>query len=661
MYDFSADQTDWIREQIASLSVELQTLRPSEWAEQKRYLPPSVGPMPGFFRFDVTPYMREIVDCLAPESPVREVALMKGVQIAYTTAVLENALGYLIDHIGTAPAMLVTADDSMAKTRMESFVVPMLQSSGLMHLITSGDETNKRKTGRTDRKVEWRGGGFLLPIGAQSPNKFRSIPTPWLLADEIDAWPLVVGKDGDPVKLVIDRTAAYESTRKLLFGSTPTVLGLSKIHQRYLRGDQRKYFVRCLKCGFAQTLRWSRQDKDTGVTISGIVWETEHGRLVPESVRYLCESCQHPHTNDDKTRLLSPDHGAEWRPTAEPVSQFVRSYHLPALYSPVGMQTWAACVHSWMDAWDDERHQPKDPQKLQVFYNNVLGEPFRQLGHKIRYEIVSTHRRNSYRFGEIPNKWAAEHCGSPVLLLTCAVDVNGDNLAVAVFGWCRDRRNVLIDYWRFDGNVEQSDHPATWGRLQELIETQRYVADDGKTYAIALTLVDSGFLTDQVYQFASQYERGVFPIKGRDMPPKSSALKEFSEFTTPMGQAGYLITVDLYKDRQSSALRRSWDGHGLQPYGHFNAPIDVTDEQLKELTVETRRERIEQTTQRSLGFYWHRPQHSRNELWDLLVYNDAAVDLIAWNIFRGQLDRESVNWTEFWDLLAEQKHFFQVE
>ncbi|HET6494978.1 MAG TPA: phage terminase large subunit family protein, partial [Thermoleophilia bacterium] len=71
------------------LTTELVVVTPSEWAETQRYLPAQLTPMPGPYRFDVTPYLREIVDCIGIESPVREVSLMKGVQMAATVGILE--------------------------------------------------------------------------------------------------------------------------------------------------------------------------------------------------------------------------------------------------------------------------------------------------------------------------------------------------------------------------------------------------------------------------------------------------------------------------------------------------------------------------------------------------------------------------------------------
>lgn len=648
---------EWLAQQFEALTVEMEVMSPSRWAESMRYLPPSVTSMPGYYRYEVAPYLREIADCLSVDSPIREISFMKGVQIGGTVGVIENGIGYFIAHVKVAPVMLITADAELAKLRMESYITPMLHFSELTHLIKSSDETNTRKTGKTDRKIEWLGGGFLIPFGAQNANKLRSISIQILLRDEIDGWPDVVGKDGDPIKLSADRTAAYESSRKILDISTPLIKGQSKIEQRFRRGDQRRYFVCCLHCGFAQVLRWKHTNPDTG-EVTGLVWETEHGRLVPSSVRYLCQNCRGEHINDDKTKLLSPENGAEWRPTAEPASPDHRSYHISALYSPVGMQTWASCVQTWLDAWDEERGRPRDLAQLQVFYNNVLGEPFELRGEKLRFETVSAHRRPEYMYGQIPNRWARERCGSVVLLLTCSVDVHKDSLAVAVVGWCRDRRAVLIDYWRFEGDTEQLDSPETWGRLRKLIEEHEYVADDGKRYRVQLTLVDSGYRTDVVYRFCSEYQAGVAPVKGREAPPKSTPGKDFADFVTPMGTNGYVITVDFYKDRWSAALRRGWDGVSQQPAGHFNAPLDATDAQLRELTVEVKRERIEKSTGKRVGFEWHRPSGAANELWDCLIYANAALDLIAWDVCRNQLELEFVNWPGFYDLLVEQKPFF---
>ncbi len=611
-------------------------------------------PLPGLYSFKVTPYLREIVDCLGIDSPVRKLSFMKGVQICATTGVLENAIGYYIAHVKSASMMMVTADSDLAKLRMESAITPMLQESGLLHLIKSNDEANTRKTGKTDKRLDCIGGGCLIPNGAQNPNKFRSLPIRVMLRDEIDGWPDVVGKDGDPMKLTEDRTAAYESERKILDISTPLIKGQSKIEKQFLLGDQRYYYVNCVKCGHAQDLRWERISSD-GV-VSGIWWEEDEktGELVSGSVRYLCEKCQHPHTNDDKTRLLA---SGQWHPTATPSSPDHRSYHLNALYSPVGMQTWEALVRKWKEAWDTVNKRVIDHEKFQVFYNNVLGKTYEIRGEKLRLETVSSHRRlGVYRYGQVPNRWAAEHCGGAALLLTCSVDVHKDSLKVAVFAWCRERRALLVDYWTLPGDPSQRNDPGTWGELAKLIDEKRYPADDGKVYPLAITLVDSGYLSDQVYEFCTQWETGVYPVDGRDHLGTSSN-KYFSAFVSSMGTRAFAVAGDLYKDRWAAALRLVWNGEEIQPPGHFNAPEDATEKQLKELTVEVKREKVESSTGKRVGHYWHRVAGVANELWDCLIYSAAALDMLCQDVCANQLGLEAADWQAFYRICEDGEYW----
>ena len=370
--------------------------------------------------------------------------------------VLESGALYFMGHVKTLPIMYITADKELAAARIENNFIPMLNHSGLAHIIRSSDEGNSRKTGKTANHLQFEGGGYLVPFGAKNADKMRSYSIAVMLKDEIDAWPDTVGKDGDPDALSDDRCSGYWERRKIFRGSTPLIKGKSKIEAAYLRGDQRKYNVLCKACGFPQELRWETVDKETGV-IGGFQWETDGGVLVLESVRYCCQNCGHAHYEHDKERLFSEDHGAHWEPTARPVEPGIRSYHLPALYSPIGMQPWYKCVSAYLRGFDPVERKVRDIGKYQVFYNNILAEPFEIMGAKIRFTSVSAHRRAVYRLGQIPNAYAAKNSGSPILFLTCQVDVHKTNLAVSVMGWTRDAKSYVVDYWRFEVAGDEDD------------------------------------------------------------------------------------------------------------------------------------------------------------------------------------------------------------
>ncbi len=647
-FDLEA-QKAWLCSQFDGLTDEIRDLKPSEWAESNRYLPSSVSPQPGPYSFDLVPYMKEIVDCFGVDSPVQFVAMMKGAQVTASTAA-ENIIGYYVAHVKSAPILWLTSTQEMATQRLQTNIHPMFVQSGLMDLIQSNDDQNRKKTGNTEKKIEWLGGGFLIPRGCQSPAKLRQDSFRIVVRDEVDAFPDKVGKDGDPMQLSEARTAAFENSRKIFDLSTPSIEATSKILTRFKLGDQRRYFIRCLRCNAPQTLKWKRVDKETGV-ISGIAWETtDRGVLVPGSVRYVCKECGHGHTNDDKLRLFDPINGAEWRPdpNATPTSPYHRSYHLPALYSPVGIQSWESQAQQYLACFDVERGKPKDIGRYQVFVNNVQGLPWAQLtGEKLNFRTISKHRQSAYRLGEVPNKFAEAHGGGPIACLTCTVDVNGHDLAVAVIGWSRGRRAYLIDYWRFEGDVENIDEPTTWGRLQQLIDHKVYVADDGRKYRIAATLVDSNYRSDDVCRFVARQTNLVLPIRGVTL--HRGQIREFYEFKTKLGTTGFNVCVDIYKDRWSAALKQEWDRQALMPEGHFSAPIDTPDEALEELTVEYRREKLNPTTGQVEGFAWHRPSGSRNELWDVLGYASCALDMMTLQVCT-YLRMQTVDYDAFFDL-----------
>lgn len=655
------DDAAWIAGQVLKLTDSKVTITVSEWAESQRYLPPQVTSMPGFYSYDVAPFLREIADCYSVDSPVREFDVMKAAQVGATVGILENAIGYVIDHVKSAPCMLLTADAELAQLRVDSYITPMLQHSGLAHLIRSADEANKRKTGKTKQRMEWAGGGFLVPFGARNADKLRSISIWYLLEDEVDAFPERVGKDGDPQKLAEARTKGFYEKRKIGRISTPLIKATSRINRGFERGDQRRYFVPCKSCGGMQHLVFRGGRKNGDDKPYGLVWETnEDGVLVPGSVRYACKYCGHKHRNSDKAWMLPR---GEWRATAKAKDPDHRSYHIPALLSPVGMFPWEAVVQDWLEAWDEQGKQVRDVGLLQEFYNNILGLPFDVLGTRIYFSAVSAHRRPVYRMGEVPNTYARQYSGSRILFLTCQVDVHAKNLAVAVMGWTKDARCYVVEYDRFEVSGDEDDcseiSSPVWGRLQALLEESVYVADDGARYSITLTLIDASYANDTVTTFCSSYASGVYPILGRERPAKNQTIKEFAEFTTQQGTVGYRVLVDHYKDRIAPVLRREWvEDAGLQKRYHFNAPVDISDKQLKELTVERRREKRNENGVTT--YEWHRPGNARNELWDLLVYGHAAVEILAWAICIEHFGAKTVDWAQFWGYIEREQLFFTV-
>lgn len=637
-----ASEFDWLIDQIESIKDEHTVLSVSNFTEQTRYLPSSVSPIPGYYSFDVTPYWREVVDCLSLSSPVRHISVKKAAQVGATVGLVESGLLYSIAHVKNAPTMVLTVSDDVAAIRMQQNVLPMLQASGLEHLIQSNDESsNNRKTGKTKDRLSWYGGGYGLFFGSNSPGKLRSFSIQYLFLDEVDGYKKSIGRDGSPVKLAMARTNGYSQSRKICMLSTPLEKGSSVIDDNYKAGDQRKYFVPCKKCGMMQHLEWNKTDKETGMSY-GLTFTHKDGVLDPDSVRYVCKYCGQEHVNADKTKMLN---AGEWRATAGCEDKTVRSYFINALYSPVGMMSWEECVKKWFECWDVVKHQSRDNEKLQEFYNNVLGEPFEVLTDRLKFAGVASHRRDAYRFGEVPNNFAMKHCSSEIMLLTCAVDVHKNNLAVAVYGWTANRQPFMIESMRLEGDCHNLQSEP-WQKLKDMIYNKVYVSDDGKKYNIQLTLVDSGYAQSEVLEFC-YYTDGTVPIKGIHGAQKGATFQEFKVSSTKMGVDVYNLNVNLYKDRYYSSLNRKWNESEQQPEYCVNFPIDITRAQMLEFKAENKVPVKDPMTGAIQGFKWERK--GDNEGWDLLVYNNAALDILAHDVIVNQGGRDQVNWLEFFE------------
>lgn len=657
--DFEIECDKWLCEKIGELTDDKNVITVAEWAEEKRYMPASVTPKAGFFRFEVTPYLKEIANCLSVNSPVQEVAIMKGAQLGFSQGIIENSIGYEIEHVKKYPCMFVTADAELARTILETRIQKMVRASDLEHLIMSSDEKNARKQGSTSKRMEWQGGGFLLPFGANNAAKLRSFSIARLYLDEIDGFPITLKREGSPIDLAVMRTAAFEEVRKIVYISTPLIKQTSQISKLYELGDKRKYFVPCPHCGEFQILRFSGAGADG--EFFGLAYETDtDGSLLYDTVRYICKFCSGEIQEHQKHFLLN---GGEWRPTGKSKRRNYQSYHISSLYSPEGFQSWASCIEYYLKAWNIELNRVKDTEALRTFYNLILGETYEETGDSLRLEQVVLHRRLEYYSEEVPNWLAIPETGGVVQLLTCAVDVQKSYLSVQVVGHCFGRRTYSIANYNFEGDCADKDsEDSPWQSLRDLIETKVFKDKDGRSYRILITLVDAGYSPspDLVYEFCSEYTGGVFPIMGRDFSVKNANFKEFSVYQSKTGVHGFNITTTIYKDRLSRALKREWLNDGsLQPADHPNFPADYTDKFFKELTVETKKEKVNKVTGQREGFVWYRPSGVDNEAFDTGIYNMCALDIVCSNICQEYLKEDIIDHKQFFEITDNNKLFYE--
>jgi phage terminase large subunit GpA-like protein len=441
----------------------------SEWADRYRILTTRSSPEPGLWRTSRTPFLKDIMDSLMPDSPWEKVVFMKGSQIGATECG-NNWIGYVI-HLSPGPMLVVQPTETMAKRNSKQRIGPLIEESPVLRNLVR--PTRERDSGNTVLAKEFLG-GILILAGANSAKQLRSMSARYLFLDEVDAYPPIVDHEGEPCDLAIARTANFRR-KKIFIASTPTISGRSRIATFFEQSDQNYYYVPCPRCGsmialLPEQLGWSR-------TKSNIA-------------SYSCQECQKEIFDHEKKEMLE---AGEWCPTATG-DGVTRGFHLSSYYSPVGWLSWTQIMRM------KEKAQPSQ-EKLQAFYNTILGLPWMDRGEVPDAERLYE-RRESYLIGKVPEGG---------LVLTAGADVQANRIEVEIVAWGRNRISWSVDYRVLEGNTSQ---PAVWKRLGNLLD-EEFPSSYGGTMRIERLAVDSGFNTLRVYQWAhSMLSQRVMVVKG---------------------------------------------------------------------------------------------------------------------------------------------------
>jgi phage terminase large subunit GpA-like protein len=637
---------NFLIEQFSKITCSFDYELPSEFVERVRSLTSDLTPFPGKFSFDRFPYFRKIIDLFHPSDPTREVILMKGNQLGGTTGIVDNIILYNIMVVPKSQ-ICISAGAGLMKTGVSIRIEKMLDSTGARGLIFSQGKKSKgsRDTGDTANAKEYPG-GYLHFYGSGSGNKLRQNTYHAALGDEVGSYPHTIKGEGDVIDLIRNRTDAFDSKRKIYFGSTPLIKQTSRIEKLFLDGDQEKYFVPCKHCGEMQELVWHGKTEDGEEY--GVVWENDEN-FNPKigTVGYKCPYCGGIMRNYDKVTIIPK---GEWRPTAKSKNPYVKSFHLSPLYNPPGMLSWESMVLLWAECWDIEHNRVKDKEKYRTFRNTKQGLTFEESGVQIRYERAILFRRSGFARGHVPNTMAIKDSGSPILIVVASVDVQKNCLYVDVKGYSVQGITWTLDFFPIDGDTADFNGP--WDKLEEYIENARFISDDKRTYRIAITLIDSGWNTEYVYAFSARYPSGVYACKGVDYIRAGETYKIFDKGT--LDRIGlplaYHVNTTKMKDRISNSMSvLTWNDKELQPAWYCNFPEDFRDDYFKMFEVEDRVDEYDQYD-RYKRTIW-KPKHmTPNHAFDTYGYNMAALEIFADAYCREELELPGLDWPVFWEL-----------
>ena len=561
----------------------------SQWAERHRELKSGTN-APGRWHTALTPYLEEIMDALSEHSPVRQVTFMKSSGVGGTEAAY-CWIGYIMHHLQNKDLLVVVPTLELRDRSFNPRLNKMLdESPDLAALITT---STRNRSNRGDL-LEYGARARVIKAGANSPDSLRSDHLPYVMCDEVDAFPWDVGGEGDPMTLIENRQRTYSRAKTYLV-STPTIGGASRIDLQYQRSDRRRYHVPCPHCGEYQTLEFGGKDKPYGLkfrTAPKTDADTGDGAIDQVTAAwYLCRECACEIDEGHKADMLARGRWIAERPNIT----HHRGYHLNALYAPVGLGlNWRAVAQKWLNSQGDTA-------ELKSFINTYLGEVWKERGDSIE-DISLVSRLEDY---------PADLAGLPIIVKNAGVDVQKDRLEISIVGFGVGEESWLADHIILDGDTAR---PEVWEDLHTALQ------DAG----IRLAAIDTGYNTSMVYAFCEK-RRWVIPVKGvtglaRPLIEDERRRRQRLRTKRKRGQPVEPLGVDQGKALVYARAKLMTPGPG---YIHFRRDAAFDDEYFAQLAAEKLVTKI-RGTRPIQEWVQTRP---RNEALDCMVYALAACRL----------------------------------
>lgn len=454
------------------------------WAEECYELPPDSA-FRGKFRFARAPYLRKPLAAL--QNPkVKQVVVAKGSQLYFTT-LAQIWKGWSIDE-DPASMMCVWPSEYLLKRYVITRINPMLEDCEVLRRIFQ--RTGLRDSDDSMKYKGFPGGGISFVTG-RSSGQLKSMTAQRMHVSELDELEADIRGQGDPLDQARRALRTHPRGKEFL-ECTPTVAGRSRVWEELALSSWNEYFVPCPNCNAEQVLRWREGQEDGDNEGAGkyrFLYELDSaGRVVPGSTRYVCIKCDHKVEHSWKRAMVT---AGEWKPRY-PDRIAYEGFHLSSLYSLAESYDWDLCAQSWVSGL-------KDPAKRKVCINTILALPYQEKA--ISTDAKGLQARAEEYGVEVPEG---------VVLLTIAVDVQGDRLEYLVIGFGAGLEWWLIEWGRVEGDPAKSE---TWDDLGEVLNRD-WVDADGVCYGASAIAIDAGYLSTHVKKFCARFttKDGVRPI-----------------------------------------------------------------------------------------------------------------------------------------------------
>lgn len=593
---------------LAAFLTPVASVKPSAWAADNLIV--ADGPRAGM-KWDsgLTPQLVPVLDALQPGSPWNVVVLRKSAQIGATGL----GIAWLGSIIATAPAkaMVIFPTISSVQDYNREKLQPTIAATPALRRLVR-DQQSRSSRGSTALNKVFPGGSVVL-TGANSSVDLRSKTVKYQHRDEVDDWPLDLDGQGDPQEMADARLIAFHATGDYMVfkSSTPTIKGRSRIDADFEKGDQRHFHVACPQCGTEQKLVFGGANTAYGLKFN---------KQPPHQAHYVCVSgCIIEH--HQKAAMVRAG-----RYVAENPQGLYPSFHCDSLSSL--LTTWDKLAEAFLAAKDQ-------PAKLKAFVNLWLGESWEERGEAPEWKLL-LQRRETFERGKLPHG---------ALIVTLAVDVQGNGLFYEVVGWGFDKQSWSIDAGFLAGDTADPEAPV-W-RLLTAVAEQRYPDAHGQSCTADLIGVDAGFNTEAVKHWVRGRPRAM-ALKGQPgwyNPPVGTPLKVDITYQGKKRSGGAVLwpvgTWPL-KSEFYALLRKEPPTGGAEAYepGFVHLAQHNDERYCRQIVAETLKDR---ESRGRIVKEWHAT--GDNHFHDCRIYNMALFDHLGCN--RWTLDQ--------WKAVAQQR------
>jgi phage terminase large subunit GpA-like protein len=547
----------------------------SDWAERYRVLSGEATAAPGRWRTGSVPYLRGIME--AVKAPyVKEVIVKAAAQVGKTEFIL-NCIGYYT-HQEPSPQLVLLPTLELAEIWSKDRLATMIRDSDVLASIVEDPKAKDSSNTMLHKRFV---GGHISLAGANSPASLSSRPIRIVYADEVDRMPDSAGAEGNPLDLARKRSSTFHNRKFIATSSPSRDRRTSKIHRLYEASKRHVFEIPCPSCREFIVLEWE-----------GVVWPDG----CPEKAHYRCQQCRGAIYDGHKLKALK---GGRWRSLDPDKKDTTLGFHVSALYSP-----WVSFGETAAEYIAAQR----DTEKLKVWYNTFLGEPYEDEVDSVASNFLEA-RAEAYE-AEVP---------AGVRVLVLGVDVQDDRLEAQVIGYGEDWEAWVISYHVLWGDVA-TDVP--WAALDEL-RSKEFRHEWGFPVRVVSTAVDTGDNTKLVYDYVrGKAGQRVFAVKGvrgtgRPVvgpPTRRKSPEDGREMLL------YPLGVDEGKTLLYQRLKITEPGPG-----YIHLARSLPGDYFKQLTAE--RVKIHYHNGHPIKI-WELPRHRRNEALDTAVYGHAAAVIL---------------------------------